>query len=305
MAKMPLGIMRPTMRLAQLSPSQAPRASCSTSAHPVLVSLHPSRPAAGLAAAFAGGCALRQRRARAASAASDLDAAALPVASALSSVLGRINAAADGRSVQLVAVSKTRPASAVEEAFRAGQVLFGENYVQELLEKASLAPPEVRWHFIGKLQSNKVKKVLSVPNLKAIETVDSSSLADRLARVAKELGRGVEAPALDVYVQVDTSGEETKGGVDPEDAPALAAHIVKACSPALRLAGLMTIGAPGDFSCFDRLIEARRRTAELLGLGQEELALSMGMSGDYEEAIRAGATSVRVGSSIFGARPPK
>lgn len=229
------------------------------------------------------------------------------VATALEAVQSRVRAAASGRPVQLVAVSKLKSAEAVNAAYRAGQIVFGENYVQELLEKAPLVPHEVKWHFIGKLQSNKVRKLVScVPNLAAIETVDSAALADRLAAASSDLGRGLSgSPALDVYVQVDTSGEVTKGGVHPDGAPALAEHIAKKCAPSLRLAGLMTIGAPGDPEAFSILAAARDAVATQLGVHVDELGLSMGMSGDFEEAIQRGATSVRVGSSIFGTRPPK
>ncbi|CAE6954973.1 Plpbp [Symbiodinium sp. CCMP2592] len=169
--------------------------------------------------------------------------------------------------------------------------------------KPPLCPPT--WHFIGRLQSNKVKKLLSIPNLVAIETVDSSSLADRIASAAQAAGRGMRGiDPLDLFIQVDTSNEETKGGVQPSDAPNLASHIA-ACGRSVRLAGLMTIGAPGDMGAFDRLHAARSAVAAALGVPDKELGLSMGMSGDFQEAIRKGATSVRVGSLIFGSRPPK
>jgi len=229
------------------------------------------------------------------------------VAAALHDVQARVSAAAAGRPVQLVAVSKTKPAAAVAAALDAGQVVFGENYVQELLDKAPLVPINARWHFIGRLQSNKARKIVaSVPNLAAIETVDSVSLADKLAAAAAASGRGAgDSPAIDAYVQVDTSGEDTKGGVAPSEAPALAAHIAAKCAPGLRFAGLMTIGAVGDLGAFDTLVATRETVARELGIPAEEVGLSMGMSGDFEEAIRRGATSVRVGSQIFGARAPK
>lgn len=231
------------------------------------------------------------------------------VPEALEAVRQRIRSAASGRTVQLVAVSKMKSAESVQAARDAGQAVFGESYVQELLAKALQVPQDVRWHFIGRLQSNKVKTLVeSLPNLAAIETVTSTALADRIARVAAAVGRGsasTHTPALDVYVQVDTSGEATKNGVKPEETPALAEHIVTACGPSLRLAGLMTIGAPDDASCFDALVAARDAVTQRLALPAERIGLSMGMSGDFEEAIRRGSTSVRVGSSIFGARPTK
>ena len=162
--------------------------------------------------------------------------------------------------------------------------------------------PNAEWHFIGHLQSNKAKALLQgVPNLYMLETVDTTKLADRLNRICGELGR--ETP-LRVLVQVNTSGEESKHGVEPSEATALAAHISGSC-PNLEMAGFMTIGMPDytskpeNFTC---LKECRRKAAAELGLDESELELSMGMSGDFEEAIRMGSTEVRVGSSIFGAR---
>lgn len=228
------------------------------------------------------------------------------VAQALSDVVRRVEAAVQraGRATppRLVAVSKTKPAAALREAYDAGQRVFGENYVQELLDKAPLLPADVGWHFIGHLQSNKVKPLLEgVPNLAMVETVDSTKLADRLNRIAGELGRPAR---LAVLVQVNTSGEETKYGCEPEQCVALAQHIASSCS-SLRLAGLMTIGQP-DYSSrpenFMCLAQCRDKVAAALGIEPQELELSMGMSGDFEQAIEMGSTNVRVGSTIFGAR---
>ncbi|CAE8685147.1 unnamed protein product, partial [Polarella glacialis] len=190
------------------------------------------------------------------------------VGAALAAVLTSIRDEAAERPVRLVAVSKFQSAAAVQSAHEAGQVDFGENYVQELVQKVAELPQSIRWHFIGKLQSNKVRKLLQgAPQLTAIETVDSAGLADRICTVALELGRGIgDVLPLDIFVQVDTSGEATKGGVMPGDANALAAHIVQKCGPSLRLAGLMTIGAPGDDSAFDRLRDARDRVAAEIGV---------------------------------------
>ncbi|GFR46991.1 hypothetical protein Agub_g8645 [Astrephomene gubernaculifera] len=230
-----------------------------------------------------------------------------PVAVALQDVVSRMKLAAEraGRTqpVRLVAVSKTKPVEAVQEAYDAGQRVFGENYVQEMLDKAPQLPTDVQWHFIGHLQSNKVKSIVeSVPNLSMVETVDSVKLADKLNRAVEQAGR--QEP-LAVMVQVNTSGEESKHGVEPEDCVELARHIAQNCGK-LRLAGLMTIGMPDyssrpeNFSC---LAECRTRVAAALGLASpEQLELSMGMSGDFEQAIEMGSTNIRVGSTIFGAR---
>ena len=265
------------------------------------------------------------------------------VAANLRAVRARAAAAAtrtarDPARVRVVAVSKTKPAEALAEAYAAGQRDFGENYVQELIDKAPLLPADVRWRFIGHLQSNKAKSLVAgVPGLAAVETVDSAKLADRLeaavaavragekgARVGVGAasgagpsaegagnGGGGGAPVasstspLDVFVQVNTSGEESKHGVEPGQACVdLARHVRDRC-PNLRLAGLMTIGQP-DYSSrpenFERLAACRAEVAAALGLDAGALEMSMGMSGDFEQAVEMGSTNVRVGSTIFGAR---
>jgi len=209
---------------------------------------------------------------------------------------------------RLVAVSKTKPTEALQEAYDAGQRHFGENYVNEVLDKAPELPVDIKWHFIGHLQSNKAKPLVGqVANLWMVEAVDSRKLADRLqAAAAAVLETERKGVPLKVLIQVDTSGEDTKSGVTAEEAVAMAQHILANC-PALQFAGVMTIGAPGDLTCFDKLVEARQRIASATGLEAASLELSMGMSGDFEEAIARGSTNVRVGSSIFGERsyPPK
>lgn len=237
---------------------------------------------------------------------------------------------------RLVAVSKTKPLAAVEDVYSAGHRHFGENYVQELVEKAPALPADIRWHFIGQLQSNKAKVLVSgVPNLWAVESVDSVKLAGLLQKAAAAAGR---TSALRVFVQVNTSAESQKGGTSPGDETvALCKYIVESC-PALRLTGLMTIGKLGEVAAifFERLVEERTRVLDALaaagvspaaygplpedaegsavasgGAGSSaatssssssSLELSMGMSSDFELAIASGSTSVRVGSAIFGAR---
>ena len=203
----------------------------------------------------------------------------------------------DPASVHLVAVSKTKPPSDIQALYDAGQRTFGENYFQELLEKAAALPEDISWHFIGHLQSQKAAKLVKdVTNLRVVETVDSLKLAKKLHSACEAAAR-----TLQIYIQVDTSGEDTKSGVPPPEVVALVQAIVAEC-PSLRVTGLMTIGAPGDLSCFDRLVESRADVAAALGVDAASLALSMGMSGDYPEAIARGATSIRVGSTIFGER---
>lgn len=242
------------------------------------------------------------------------------VAHNLEEVRRRLHAACEacgrGDEPRLVAVSKTKPLAAVRAAYAAGQRDFGENYVQELAEKARLLAeetaaagadpmPELAWHFIGHLQTNKVRHVVAVPHLRVIETIDSERLA---AAVEKEWVRHRSSPAgahapeqLCVMVQVNTSGEAQKSGVAPADAPALVRFVREHC-PHLRLVGLMTIGeaalAGGD-PVHD--FEALRACRDTL-VRDPALELSMGMSGDFEVAAQHGSTNVRVGSLIFGAR---
>uniref|UniRef100_A0A0R3X6R9 Ala_racemase_N domain-containing protein n=1 Tax=Hydatigena taeniaeformis TaxID=6205 RepID=A0A0R3X6R9_HYDTA len=178
---------------------------------------------------------------------------------------------------QLVAVSKTKPPELVIEAYDAGQKVFGENY---------LACPEIRWHFIGKLQSNKVKLLASVPNLAMVETISSFKIANLLDNAWKR----VCSRPLDVLIQVNTSGEEQKGGVVVSELVDLYKAVSSSC-PYLNLCGLMTIGRYGydeisgpnpDFSC---LYDCRNRVCDALGLPKHSLHLSMGMSSDYETAV--------------------
>lgn len=224
------------------------------------------------------------------------------ISARLQSVRGRIADAAravgrDPSAVTLLAVSKTWPAAAVREAAAAGQRAFGENYVQEGVAKAEvLAPLGLEWHFIGPLQSNKTRAVANA--FQWVHSIDRLKIAERLSAQ-----RDVHLPPLDVCIQVNVSGEASKSGVPPEQAVALA-HAVAAL-PRLRLRGLMCIPEPTDDGAV-----LRRRFAALRGLKTrlqgEGLALdtlSMGMSHDIEAAVAEGATIVRVGTAIFGARP--
>jgi pyridoxal phosphate enzyme (YggS family) len=155
-------------------------------------------------------------------------------------VMERIRTAAArcGRSpedVTLVAVSKTKGADCVRALYDAGHRRFGENYMQELLDKAASLPGDIKWHFIGHLQSSKASKLIrDLPNLEVVETLDSIKLANKLNRACEENGK-----FLQVFIQVDTSGEDTKSGVAPEELLLLATHVVNDCK-ALQLAGLMT-----------------------------------------------------------------
>jgi len=201
---------------------------------------------------------------------------------------------------RLVAVSKLKSHTLIHTAYSKGNhKIFGENYVQELIEKAEQLPKDIEWHFIGHLQSNKCNQLLKIPNLKMVETVDSIKLANSLNKSCKQL-RTTEQ--LAIMVQVNTSGEESKSGIGLEKVVDLVKHVRGSCEK-LDLKGLMTIGAVGHSGekDFEKLKECRDRVCSELGI-QEKLELSMGMSSDYELAIRMGSTNVRVGSTIFGER---
>lgn len=189
-------------------------------------------------------------------------------------------------SVTLLAVSKTVPAERVREAMDAGHTLFGENYAQELRDKARELP-EARWHFIGPLQRNKVKYVVGVAEL--IHSVDSLSLLDEIAARADKLG--VVQRCL---VQVNVGDEPQKSGCARSDVPALVQAF--AARPSVRCEGLMCIPPDGvpPRPFFDNL----GQLAAAMGLA----TLSMGMSADFADAIAAGSTIVRIGSAIFGSR---
>lgn len=227
----------------------------------------------------------------------------MSIAENLAEVNHRIQSAAEraGRepgSVRLVAVSKNRPAADIVEALKAGQSIFGENYVQELASKLADLKEAVRWHFIGHLQSNKVRQIAGQVSL--IHSVDRLSLADEISRQWSRLGK-----ICHILIQVNISGESSKSGTTEKGA----IQLVKDCSllPNLRVQGLMTMPP-----FFDDPEAARPYFAELRGLSQtiaaeripgvEMRELSMGMSGDYEAAILEGATLVRVGTAIFGER---
>jgi pyridoxal phosphate enzyme (YggS family) len=200
--------------------------------------------------------------------------------------------------VRLVAVSKTQPAEAVAAALEAGQGLFGENYVQEFLEKARQVPAGVEWHFIGSLQSNKAKYLAGLTTL--IHSVDRISLAREIDRQWEKAGK-----ICDILLQVNISGEETKSGATATGLMDLAREA--AALPHLRIRGLMTM--PPFYDEPERARPFFRELKCLAGVIAEEKIpgismdeLSMGMSGDFEVAIEEGATLVRVGSAIFGER---
>lgn len=224
------------------------------------------------------------------------------IAKNLTLIRQRIEAAAarSGRSassVTLVAVSKQQPPSLIREAYDAGQRAFGENYAQDLRDKAAdLADLDISWHFIGHLQKNKAKYVAKAASV--METIDSLDLA-------QELDRRLERP-LRCLVEVNVGGEATKSGIDPDSVVPLIRSLGGLKN--IRVTGLMAI-PPFDendpeFSrpYFRRLAELLRRTNDELKLEIPLRDISMGMSHDFEVAIEEGATIIRVGTAIFGER---
>jgi pyridoxal phosphate enzyme (YggS family) len=226
------------------------------------------------------------------------------IASNLHSVRERIAraCAAAGRDVNevtLLPVAKTFGADAVREAFAAGETAFGENYIQEAVEKqALLGDLAIAWHCIGPIQSNKTRLVAE--HFDWAHTIDRPKIAQRLAE-QRPAGR----PPLNVCLQVNIDGGATKSGIAPGDALALAREV--AALPRLRLRGLMTIPEPAE--AFEAQLAVHRRARalfdELRAAGLPLDTLSMGMTADLEAAIHAGSTMVRIGTAIFGTRATK
>jgi len=227
-----------------------------------------------------------------------------PRESNLESIRSRIAAAAasagrDLSSVELVAVSKTHPFEIIREVYDAGQLTFGESRVQEAVAKIPLLPSALRWHFIGHLQTNKIRKAL--PLFELFHGVDNSEVARQMDRIAADLGLFPR-----VLLEVNVSGEQTKFGFQPD---ALRAEWESLLGlPRVQVCGLMTIAPydedPEKSRPFFAALRALREDLEARA-GVPLPELSMGMSGDFEPAIAEGATIVRVGSAIFGERPAK
>lgn len=220
------------------------------------------------------------------------------IAENIANVRERIQRAAEaaGRppeAVTLLAVSKTRPASAIRDAWAAGLKDIGENYLQEALDKmAELSDLPLCWHFIGPIQSNKTRPIAE--HFDWVHSVDRLKIAQRLSSQRPE-----HLPPLNVCLQVNISDEDSKSGVSLAELPALAAEI--AALPRIRLRGLMAIPAPADTSEARRApLAALRQAAESLPLELD--TLSMGMSDDLTEAVQEGATIVRIGTALFGQR---
>lgn len=212
-------------------------------------------------------------------------------------------ASRDPNEITLIAVSKGQPAAAIRQAFAAGQRDFGENYVQEWQQKAQELQdlPALRWHFIGHLQRNKVKNVIGKVHL--LHTADDMQGMDEMARFAHS-----QHVAQDVLLQVSLAGEAQKRGCTADDVEIFAEVLLR--SPGLRLQGLMTVppvaeGSEANRNCFAqlrRLSEQLQRAVGAHPQAPKRWLLSMGMSADFGVAIEEGATHVRVGTAIFGAR---
>jgi pyridoxal phosphate enzyme (YggS family) len=209
------------------------------------------------------------------------------VAERTAAVRGRIAAAGGGADVTLVAVTKGFGPDVVAAAVAAGIEDVGESYAQELLAKAAAVPRPPRWHLVGRLQANKVRALAGTVDL--WQSVDRARLADELRR---------RAPGARVLVQVDVTGEPTKGGCPPGEVPALVDRLRDA---GLDVRGLMAVGPLGPAEDARPGFRALTALADRLGLDER----SMGMSDDLEVAVEEGATMVRVGTALFGARPPR
>ena len=220
------------------------------------------------------------------------------IAGNIAQVEARIRAAAeavqrDVTSIHLLAVSKTKPAAALREAYAAGIRDFGENYLQEARAKqVELTDLPLSWHFIGPIQSNKTRDIAE--HFAWVHSVDRLKIAQRLSEQ-----RPANLPPLNICIQVNVSGEASKSGCTPEDLPALAAAIQ--ALPRLTLRGLMAIPEPTEVRAEQDAAFAKVRSLQQsLNMGLD--TLSMGMSHDLESAIAQGATWVRIGTALFGAR---
>jgi pyridoxal phosphate enzyme (YggS family) len=203
------------------------------------------------------------------------------------------------KNVSLVAVSKTKPVAAIEELYALGHRDFGENYVQELLSKSEVLPKDIRWHFIGHLQSNKVKQIISFVHL--IHGVDSEKLLEEIQKQALKAGCQV-----DVLLQMHIAKEETKYGLDEKELSQILTKIKNGAYPNVNIRGLM-----GMASFTENIIEVSNEFKELKmqfdyankAIGHPNFdILSMGMSGDYQIAMEEGSNMVRIGSLLFGQR---
>lgn len=210
----------------------------------------------------------------------------------------------------LLAVSKLKPASDIKILYDHGVRHFGENYVQELEEKSRILPQDIQWHFIGGLQTNKCKDLAKVANLSFVETLDSLKKVKKLNEARSKFNP--DAPAVACNIQINTSSEEQKSGLQSEDEIyEVVRYFLDQDTKHIKLNGLMTIGSwdtshSNDLSDgnadFDRLVYWKNKIDAQFDLN---LKLSMGMSSDFHQAIKQGTSEVRIGTDIFGARPAR
>ncbi|CDO92568.1 unnamed protein product [Kluyveromyces dobzhanskii CBS 2104] len=206
---------------------------------------------------------------------------------------------------ELLAVSKFKPASDIQVLYEHGVRHFGENYVQELIHKSEILPQDIKWHFIGGLQSNKCKDLAKVVNLHSVETVDSLKKARKLEEARAKWNP--EGPVVTCHVQINTSNEEQKSGLFEEKEVYEIVEFFLKQAKHTSLIGLMTVGSwdvshsgEEENRDFAKLVEWKRKIDAKYGLN---LKLSMGMTADYKQAIKQGTSEVRIGTAIFGSRP--
>lgn len=210
--------------------------------------------------------------------------------------------------VSLLAVSKLKPASDIQILYDHGVREFGENYVQELEEKSELLPKDIKWHFIGGLQTNKCKDLAKIPNLHTIETLDSLKKAKKLNEARGKYQP--DEPAISCDIQINTSHESQKSGLqDEKEIFDTVEFLLSDENKFIKLSGLMTIGSwdvshndGEENKDFSKLVEWKTKIDKKFGTN---LRLSMGMSADFKQAIKQGTSEVRIGTDIFGVRPPK
>lgn len=211
--------------------------------------------------------------------------------------------------VLLLAVSKLKPASDIKILYDHGVRQFGENYVQELIEKAGLLPTDIKWHFIGGLQTNKCKDLAKIPNLYCVETIDSLKKAHKLDEARSKFQP--DAPAVLCNVQINTSNEDQKSGLfEKDEIFKVIEFFLSPETKHVKLNGLMTIGSWNTSHEDDGKVNEDFATLvnwknEIDNKYNTDLKLSMGMSADYKQAIKQGSSEVRIGTDIFGVRPPK
>jgi pyridoxal phosphate enzyme (YggS family) len=195
--------------------------------------------------------------------------------------------------VDLLVVSKKRSVEEITDIYNLGQRDFGENYVNDLLEKSEKLPMDINWYMIGHLQTNKCKKLLSIKNLKAIESVDSLKLASEINTQCEKLGR-----KIGIYIQINISKEASKSGISPDEVFTLFEEIAKQC-PYVNVEGIMSLGTLGSTDEFKHMYEIKKTICEKYKRDLESFKISTGTSDDFEEAILNGSNEVRLGSIVF------